>query len=165
MLHRTFLQCLLMHCLCSGRLSRMSVTPAVIIFCHSWWITKLIHLLFRSSPTRPHRGWLTDLPNTAITPFDPSSGATSYYTSGPLCFLEGESSDTSSMQFWFYLECLILFFFPLNTVGIGQEAVSLLTVSSLFPAGKQSEKPYVCSFSGSCCKCFSCFHLGFLASV
>lgn len=50
----------------------------------------------------------------------------------------------------------------MNTVGIEQEAVSLLTVSSLFPAGRQPHKPCVCSCSGSRCKCFSCFHLGSL---
>lgn len=53
-------------------------------------------------------------------------------------------------------------FFAMNTVGIEQEAVSLLNVSSLFPAGKQPHKPCVCSCSGSRCKCFSCFHLGSL---
>jgi len=64
-----------------------------------------------------------------------------------------------------FTPCLTITFFSLSTVGIEQEAVSLLTVSRLVPAGRQSKKPCVCFFSGSRCKCFSCFRLGFLALV
>lgn len=120
MLWGTFLQCLL---------SRMSATPVThtAIICWLlvlWWMDWL-----------QNRWGSLGLPPVWLYPLllPPSC------TLGPLSFLWGES-DTAPMPFRFYPVCLIWMFFAMNTVGIEQEAVSLLTVSSRFPAGKQPHK-------------------------
>lgn len=126
MLCRTLLQCLL---------SRMSATPVThpAIICWLlvlWWMD-----------------WLQNRWGSLVLPQCPQCGSTSPAVA-PSQLLHFGSPEYSVGRKWHCSHavqilsrmCLIWMFFAMNTVGIEQEAVSLLTVSSLFPAGKQPHK-------------------------